>query len=531
MLDKKLSTSVAAFAVTLVAGALIVAAIAVPTPAAAVGDDTCSRDLEGVTWFFDPCVPEGAPLPLDVVTALEEDRRARECLGSRTPTPEPSPSTSPSPCPSPSFMPPSATPPPPSPSVPEPSPSWPEPLPTSASATPSSPTCAAASAPGNADPKLTEADKDKLCPPGRNPTRPVVLVATGDSLTSAHVQIKHYHEPKKCGVNKNTLADHRGLPGNDMNFSYAGRYVNDLNRDVVEYYNFARTGMGTPEILRAPATYKDACENPWARAFPPIDLAAAVAAKAKQDGRLAYYVTTGGINNTNWTDVAKGVAMCGMADFLRVEMVKYFIRNNLPLNAVMRYYDLKGKETGKDNVIKGGACQVVLQENIRGNEITSDRLRFEIPAFDGPGQYAQITRDVGAVTGRMINAGADKVVWMGYYDITPAKVSIGTFASQYVQNTKLPDTVKGALPDIPNVELDLIPTLAWKTQVKTWTNEINKAIKDAILAADPIVRFQPAPALGADKIQKTMIGGCPHPNAPGHDDLAKALDTAFKALR
>jgi hypothetical protein len=45
------------------------------------------------------------------------------------------------------------------------------------------------------------------------------------------------------------------------------------------------------------------------------------------------------------------------------------------------------------------------------------------------------------------------------------------------------------------------------------------------------VRIQPVPALGADKIQKTMIGGCPHPHATGHDDLAKALDTAFKALR
>ncbi|TWJ20533.1 hypothetical protein [Micromonospora endolithica] len=33
--------------------------------------------------------------------------------------------------------------------------------------------------------------------------------------------------------------------------------------------------------------------------------------------------------------------------------------------------------------------------------------------------------------------------------------------------------------------------------------------------------FQPAPALGTGKIQKTILGGCPHPNEAGHTDLAK----------
>jgi hypothetical protein len=27
-----------------------------------------------------------------------------------------------------------------------------------------------------------------------------------------------------------------------------------------------------------------------------------------------------------------------------------------------------------------------------------------------------------------------------------------------------------------------------------------------------------------------MIGGCPHPNLPGHDDLAGSLDAAFRTL-
>ncbi|GIH04197.1 hypothetical protein Rhe02_22640 [Rhizocola hellebori] len=361
----------------------------------------------------------------------------------------------------------------------------------------------------------------------------MVVVATGDSVTSAHIQIKHYHVPKKCSVNQNTQADTRGLHGNDMTASYVGKYVSNLNTSVVDYYNFARTGMGTPEILGAPAIYQDSCENPWARAFPPMALAEAALTKAKQDGRQAYYVTTGGINNTNWTEVAKGAAFCGMAEFLRIQAVRYFVRNTLPFNAVMRYYDTQGRPTGRDNVIRGGACQVVLQEEITGNrprDITIERLRFDIPVFDGPTHYPTITRDVNTITTKALAAGANKIVWMGYYDITPAKVSIGTFASTWVQNTELPDVIKGALPNIPDVELDLVTGQAWKTQVQTWTNQLNAAIKASILPADPKIRFVKPPALGADKIQKTMIGGCPHPNLSGHDDLAGALNTAFRAL-
>jgi hypothetical protein len=381
--------------------------------------------------------------------------------------------------------------------------------------------------------KLREADKDKLCPPNRNPQTPVVVVATGDSVTSAHIQATHYHIPKKCSVNRNTQADHRGLHGNDMTASYVGKYVTNINTSVVDYYNFARTGMGTPQILAPENGWKDACENPWGRAFPPIELAQAAITKAKQDGKQAYYVTTGGINNTNWTEVAKGAAFCGMAEFLRIQAVRYFVRNTLPFNAVMRYYDTQGRATNRDAIIRGGACQVVLQEEVTGNnprDITIERLRFDIPVYDGPTHYPTITRDVGLITARALNAGADKLAWMGYYDITPAKVNIGTFASQWVQNTDLPAVVKGALPNIPAAELELVTGQAWKTQVQTWTNELNNAIKASILPADPKIKFVRPPALGADKIQKTMIGGCPHPNLSGHDDLARSLDAAFRAL-
>ena len=108
-------------------------------------------------------------------------------------------------------------------------------VPPSGSPSPPAGGCAATGGTAPTDSRLPEAEKDRLCPPNRNPAAPAVLVATGDSVTSAHIQAKHHHEPKKCAVNQNTQADQRGLPGNDMTSSYAGRYVTALNQDVVEY--------------------------------------------------------------------------------------------------------------------------------------------------------------------------------------------------------------------------------------------------------------------------------------------------------
>ncbi|HEX6686041.1 MAG TPA: hypothetical protein VF062_24905 [Candidatus Limnocylindrales bacterium] len=380
--------------------------------------------------------------------------------------------------------------------------------------------------------KIREAEKDKLCPPNRNPQQPAIVVATGDSITSAHIQLNHYHVPRKCAEKQNTASDHRNLPGNDMVRSYVGKYVNTINREVVDYYNFARTDMATGHILTATPDFQDGCENEWKRAFPPIQMAEAVIAKGKRDGRRVLSVTTGGINNTNWSQVAAGVATCGMVELIRRIAAADFARRNTPFNALVRYYDTKGKRIERPDLIKGGSCQLVVQEEITGDkprDITVERLRFVVPAFNGPDHLAQITRDVNTITTRLVAAGADKVVWMGYYDLTPAKIRLGTFASQYIQNTELPKLVKGALPDIPNVEAELVPFDDWKTQVKAWTADLNRAIKASILPNDPIVRFQPAPVLDADKIQRTLIGGCPHPNDPGHEALARALDTAIKA--
>ncbi|HZN19245.1 MAG TPA: hypothetical protein VFB84_13880 [Micromonosporaceae bacterium] len=158
--------------------------------------------------------------------------------------------------------------------------------------------------------KVREARGDRIdC---RNPNNipdranPVVLVATGDSVTSAHHQWGF-----GTGLCNRTSADFRGLTGNHAKFSYVGRYFDNLNPNVVEYYNFARTGFSTGEMRTSAANNPDGCGNNWGRAFPPVALADAVVRKAKADNRKAYFVTTGGVNNTNWTTVLPSSSSAG----------------------------------------------------------------------------------------------------------------------------------------------------------------------------------------------------------------------------
>ena len=87
VIDKRFTASAAATVAVLVAGLLQAVASPAPAMVPASESQACSRDIEGVTWFFDPCVPEGSELPPDVLTGLEEDRRARECASSPTPVP------------------------------------------------------------------------------------------------------------------------------------------------------------------------------------------------------------------------------------------------------------------------------------------------------------------------------------------------------------------------------------------------------------------------------------------------------------
>ncbi|HZM79850.1 MAG TPA: hypothetical protein VFC19_29310 [Candidatus Limnocylindrales bacterium] len=501
-------------------------------------DEACSRVIEGTDWFFDPCIPEGAPLPPDVVSAIEEDRRLRECWASsppsNPPTPTaPTPSGSPppltpgpggaavpagaavateSPVPSPSPCPtePTESPSPlPSESV-EPEPTGPEPIPAEPVCPdddPSEPPALASA--DDTEQRRREARKDRIaCPAGRRPTTPVVVVATGDSMTSAHIQ---WGYGRLC---QRTEFDARRLTGNHAGISYVGQYVDPINTDVVEYYNFARTGYSTWDMRNVTgnlAWTADDCGNPWNRAFTPVDLADTAIRKAKADGRKAYFVSTGGVNNTNWGSIVQRLTMCR-----GLEVAAQRIRGKID------WFKVGGQRGAKADVINGGSC--IYQTSMLG---FIGRIRILIPTYDGPSVYQAIRDDVKKIVNTMIAAGADKVVWMLYHDISKANINIGDFALTLLRDPRIPWWIQAFLPVRLRVLWPLFDPV-WQEVVKRLVNGLNTVIAEGVPVHQK-VKATVSPLAPAD-IQVTAVGGCPHPNRAGHTKYAKTLDATFKAI-
>ncbi|MFB9236612.1 hypothetical protein ACFFWC_13795 [Plantactinospora siamensis] len=342
-----------------------------------------------------------------------------------------------------------------------------------------------------------------------------MVVATGDSVTSAHIQNVFHLPPKDCAGN--TRQDDRKppMPGNDMMSSYVGRYATALNQNVVEYYNFARTGFGTPDIINMP-NHPDSCNNPWDRVASPLGLADRAISQAKAEKKAAYFVSTGGVNNTNWTDVLTAIAECGLMDY-------YASKVQNPWKGEVDWFDVNGNPTTKGAVIDGGSCHLKVTGKITGADYV--HARIPIPGYDGRFRLNQVQQDVTAIVNSVIAAGADKVVWMGYYDITPARLDVGLFAETY--RLKLSDKLRGLLPgQFGSDPRFLIDDDWWQGAVQQWTADMNDAIWRG-LPNRAGVTFQPAPRLPTAQIQQTGLGGCPHPNLAGHGVLADALKNAF----
>lgn len=519
-------------------------------------DRACTRILEGTEWLLDPCIPEGEPLPQDILDALALVRFERECQQSTSSPPPPTstsdsstwspPPTSTLPSQTTSLAaagvqtttePPATTEPP---TTTEPpattetttttTPTCPTettPPPTSTTETtsptgtteptepiepPPAPSCPEEPVPGPAilsDLDDARADRIECRDPATIPDRanPVVLVATGDSLTSAH------HQFNFGAMCQNTSADLRNLTGNNAFFSYAGRYYN-LNPNIVEYYNFARTGFGTKDMLGAGMNQADACGNAWGRAAAPVALADAVIRKAKADGRKAYFVTTGGVNNTNWTTVLSKLIECRALEFAQQAIIP---RSTFAWNA----------QGGKAGIVtNGGGCTLRVRNPW---PFAMDFFhRVGVPAYDGPLQAPGITADVTAVVNRVLAAGADKVVWMLYYDINPATVDIANLGLWHAR-ANAPQWVVDLLPVQINPNNQGLVDPLWVGAVRNLVNALNAAITAGI-PNNARVRAQPAPALMAADIQRTAIGGSPHPSAAGQTKLANTLNAAFIAL-
>jgi hypothetical protein len=368
-----------------------------------------------------------------------------------------------------------------------------------------------------------------------DPGKPLVLVAAGDSITSAHHQ-KEF-SLTKCGE---TMADGRDLPGNDGEFSYAGRYAK-ANAQVVKYYNFARTGFPTTNMLGPGPTdtwrmkeEKDACGNEWGRDPSPTDLVEAVVKQAKVDKQSAYVVSTGGINNTNWGGLLEDLLKCRALEKLDAL---------LPANINVNIAGIPGLATvdhsmtwaptmgeGKAAVVpKGGQCIETANASVLGKVIPLGRYVQRVRAFNLDAVKAEISRHVEAIVKRMLLADADKVVWMLYYDMSAATIDIGNFAFAYLKVLVVNPVAVRLLPARPVPLHEPLIDPMFVEAVKGMRKGLNEAIQKGLPKNDPRVKIgaadpnNPAQVITATDMQDTAIGGSPHPNDSGHDKLLKVL--------
>lgn len=329
-------------------------------------------------------------------------------------------------------------------------------------------------------------------------------------MTSAHHQFGY-----GIGTCSNTSWDDRNLPGNNGVYSYVRRYF-DMNTSVVDYENFARTGFDTGLMLTAGPGTTDACTNFWARASSPVGLAAARIAKAKADGHQAYHVTTGGANNTNWATILKQLIKCRGLEYAA---------DNLDPAGIFRI--IWGSEQGKAGIItKGGGCALWFDNPLPGGE--DYYYNVDVPPYNGAGALPTITSDVNFITNTLLAAGADKFVWMLYYDITPAQLDVGNFGWTLMRGIS-PAWALSYIP--PTTTAWLWPLLdpLWVPAVKTLISDINFAIWSGLPYDDRAMVAFP-PTFTAADMQVTAAGGSPHPSPAGQDKLAATLASVFNQI-
>ncbi|MFI6240399.1 hypothetical protein ACIBEF_11025 [Micromonospora sp. NPDC050795] len=352
------------------------------------------------------------------------------------------------------------------------------------------------------NPTLVDANKDRIrCREVQTVSDDTVLTLTGDSISSAHHQFGFGVGPG-CPM---TSFDGRGMPGNNGVYSYGRRYF-DMDGSVVDYDNYARTGYGTGDIIAGRAG-PDACGNAWGRVASPLGLATARIAKAKADGHNAYHATTGGVNNTNWTTVLTRLAMCRGLEFAAETLDPY---------GVFRFeWAAVGGKAGI--VTGGGGCNFWL--DLPAGE--DYYINIGVPRYDGPAQYAGVTADATTIVNSLLGAGADKVVWMLYYDITPANIDVGQYAWAKLKSL-LPTATHSYLPAAPVSTLQPLIDPLWVGSVRGVISDLNWAIQLGV-PFDPAVRVAMPPPFTPGDLQITAEGGSPHPSPSGQDALANTL--------
>ena len=360
------------------------------------------------------------------------------------------------------------------------------------------------------------------------------LIVSGDSVTSAHNQFASGRKTVATPCPNTAAALGRGA-GNDPFFSYASGVFHGAGKFAGgKYYNYARTGYSTTKMLTALPGTTDACGNAWGKPAPPFGMVLNTAAWEKANQRKVSWVTTGGVNNTNWSTMLASFVECSALQSIATanhlaRRDGYFTMTIAPTGVAP--HTING--TMSDRLIldlllsKGGTCSFTWSVGLFGGTILKTVAAFDLP-ITGPG----ITTDVATMVRGAVAAGIDKVTWVGYYDISSATIDTAAAIRAFGYDTALVDAIVPWLGSwgIP-AKFPLSRSATQTATLRANQTDLNTAICAGVAFgafAAPAGTVQcttwqaPGFAAAAD-IQSTVIGGMPHPSAAGHAKLKAML--------
>jgi hypothetical protein len=354
------------------------------------------------------------------------------------------------------------------------------------------------------------------------------LITSGDSVTSAHWQKKSGNPTGAVPCPNTSDRGGRG-PGNDPFFSYA----NAVFRDVAKfaggnYYNYARTGFTTTDMLQADPAAVDACGNTWGKPQPPVGMVTATAAWEKEQKRKVAWVTTGGVNDTNWSGVLENFLGCSVTGHIVTTQTS--ARRLGYVSMMVTFADRSTHQfdgTAADNraidrlLREGGSCRFVKKSTF--GSILMDST-FTVALFNIGGVKNQITGNVKTAVEAGIAAKIDRIVWLGYYDISKAEIDVAAAAPVFGLTAAEATRYLGA-------RFKLARTSAQAQTLRDQQTALNKAICDGVTAAK---RANPTASVmctkwtdpnftGSGDIQDTVKGGMPHPSEGGQRKLAEVI--------
>jgi hypothetical protein len=387
------------------------------------------------------------------------------------------------------------------------------------------------------------------------------LIASGDSVTSAHF-MPQSAVPLPGLLCPGTSERNTG-PGNDYVFSWAGAAGTDWDSTAGvftgddlfgggDYYNFARVGFDTTQMLTVTKKDPDSCGTPWDRTLTvprlakhtPFGLVLTAAKYEIQDKkRDVAWVTTGGVNDTNWLG-ARGPGITGADVWWGGVLLPYSACELLRVAALSTEFMRRSSSftvtpTGRaplvfraDNPVENGQYMQALLGDGGTCEITVARqrvARFVVPKFNIATSGPTIKGNIASMVTDGLKAGIKRIVWVGYYDMSWAEVDIRGLLQAMIPSERYVNLImRQGLPE-------RVPMFSAQAQpmVQGFLGQLDSYICAGVDAGAKAAGNVPGTAActnwqwpgfnGAADMQSTVVGGTPHPSQQGMAKLAKMV--------